>query len=72
MAVQNGRINNNGSAAAGALNNTSKGVVGMPGVALNTASNGATQASIISSANNNVKLESGTQLVLQVSGMAAK
>jgi hypothetical protein len=67
----NGRINNNGSAAAGALNNTSKGVVGMPGVALNTASNGNAQASIISSANNNVKLESGTQIMLQVSGLSA-
>ncbi len=67
----NGRINNNGSAQAGALNSTSKGVVGMPGIALNIGANGNAQGSLLSSGSNNIKLESGTQLMLQVSGLSA-
>jgi hypothetical protein len=68
----NGAVNSTvGAAANGALNSTSKGVVGMQGVALNTAAAGSAQGSVISSAGRNVKLDSGTQMVLQVTGSAA-
>jgi hypothetical protein len=68
----NGPLNSTvGAAANGALNSTSKGVVGMQGLALNTAAAGSAQGSVISSANRNVKLDSGTQMVLQVTGAAA-
>jgi len=54
--------------AQGALTSTSHGVVGLQGLTLNSASATGTQASVISSATQNVKLESGTQMILQVSG----
>jgi hypothetical protein len=67
-----GAVNNTaGVAANGALNNTSHGIVGLQGLALNTATAGSAQGSVISSANHNVKLDSGTQMVLQVTGSAA-
>jgi hypothetical protein len=59
-----------GVAANGTLTAAAHGVIGMQGVALNPAAAGA-QGSVISSAKNNVKLDSGTQLVLQVAGSAA-
>jgi hypothetical protein len=64
----NGSVNN---AANGTFNSATRGVVGMPGVALNTAAAGSAQGSVISSASRNVKLDSGTQMVLQVTGSAA-
>jgi hypothetical protein len=60
-----------GVAANGAINSATRGVVGMQGVVLNTASNGSAQGSVISSANRNVKLDTGTQMILQVTGSAA-
>ncbi|HZS26846.1 MAG TPA: hypothetical protein VFB76_06420 [Candidatus Angelobacter sp.] len=67
-----GAVNNTvGGAAHATLNNTSRGVVGLQGLALNTAAAGSAQGSVISSADKTVKLDSGTQMVLQVAGAAA-
>jgi trimeric autotransporter adhesin len=67
-----GSVNNTvGAAANGTLNTTSRGVIGMQGLALNTAAAGSAQGSVISSATQNVKLDSGTRMVLQVAGSAA-
>lgn len=60
-----------GLGANGALTGASRGALSMPGVNLTSAASGATQASIISSADHTVKLDSGTQMVLQVTGAAA-
>jgi hypothetical protein len=68
----NGSVNQTaGAAANGTLNSATRGVVGMQGVALSTAAAGSSQGSVISSASHNVKLDSGTQLILQVTGSAA-
>ncbi|HVG91597.1 MAG TPA: hypothetical protein VNB54_08915, partial [Alphaproteobacteria bacterium] len=68
----NGTVNRTaGVAANGALNSAAHGVVGMQGVDLNTAAAGSAQGSVISSASRNIKLDSGTQMVLQVTGSAA-
>jgi fibronectin-binding autotransporter adhesin len=68
----NGAVNRTaGVAANGALNSAAHGVVGMQGVDLNTAAAGSAQGSVISSASRNIKLDSGTQMVLQVTGSAA-
>ncbi|HET9280719.1 MAG TPA: hypothetical protein VFR24_02040 [Candidatus Angelobacter sp.] len=67
-----GAVNNTvGAAANGTLNTTSRGVVGLQGLALNTAVAGSAQGSVISSADKTVKLDSGTQMVLQVAGAAS-
>ncbi|HKV91360.1 MAG TPA: hypothetical protein VJW20_02305 [Candidatus Angelobacter sp.] len=67
-----GTVNNTvGGAAHGTLNSTSRGVVGLQGLALNTAAAGSAQGSVISSADKTVKLDSGTQMVLQVAGSAS-
>ena len=67
----NGSVNQTaGVAANGTLTSASRGVVGMQGVALNTAAAGNAQGSVISSASRNIKLDSGTQMVLQVTGPA--
>ena len=60
-----------GAAANGALSGTSRGVIGMQGLALNTAAAGSAQGSVISSNTQNVKLEGGTRMVLQIAGSAA-
>ena len=68
----NGTVNNGvGTAAGGTLNSTSRGVVGLQGIALSSAAAGSAQGSVLSSANHNIKLDSGTQMVLQVAGSAA-
>ena len=68
----NGSVNQaTGIAANGAINSATRGVVGMQGVALNSATAGSAQGSVISSAGRNVKLDSGTQMILQVTGSAA-
>jgi hypothetical protein len=68
----NGAVNRTaGVAANGALNSAAHGVVGMQGVDLNAAAAGSAQGSVISSASRNIKLDSGTQMVLQVTGAAA-
>lgn len=56
--------------AQGALASTSRGIVGLQGLTLNSASAAGAQTSVISSATQNVKLESGTQMILQVSGVS--
>jgi hypothetical protein len=67
----NSSVNNTvGATANSALNSTSRGVVGFEGVALNTAATGSAQGSVISSASRNIKLDSGTRMVLQVTGSA--
>jgi hypothetical protein len=68
----NGSVNQaTGVAANGAINSATRGVVGMQGVALNTATAGSAQGSVVSSATKNVKLDSGTQMILQVAGSSA-
>ncbi len=67
-----GTVNNTaGTAVNGAVNSTSHGVVGMQGLSLNSVSTGSAQGSVISSATHNIKLDAGTQMVLQVAGAAA-
>ena len=59
-----------GSSVNGTLNGTTRGVVGLQGLTLNTVASGsaAAQGSVISSTTQNVRLDSGTQMVLQVTG----
>ena len=52
--------------AAGQLSSQSQGVVGLNGLSLNSAASSATQGSVITSAGKDVKLDSGTQMLLQV------
>ncbi len=63
-----GTISNTTGAATATLSSTSQGVVGFPGYTLNAAAANATQGSIITSTGKNVKLDSGTQMVLRVVG----
>ena len=67
-----------GLTAQGNLTSASQGVIGLQGLALNTATtvtgsgsaSGSAQGSVISSTSRNVKLDSGTQMVLRVTGSA--
>lgn len=74
VAGVNSTVNSAAGTAAGGLNaqgalaSTSHGVLGLQGLTLNSASATGAQASVISSATQNVKLESGTQMILQASG----
>ena len=52
--------------AGATLTSSSQGVIGLPGYALDATAATATQGSIITSAGKNVKLDSGTQMVLRV------
>jgi hypothetical protein len=64
-----GVVNNTaGTAVNGTVNSTSHGVVGLQGLTLNSVSTGSAQGSVITSATQNIKLDSGTQMVLQVMG----
>ncbi len=63
-----GTINNTTGAATARLSSTSQGVIGLPGYTLDAAAANATQGSIITSTGKNVKLDSGTQMVLRVVG----
>ena len=56
--------NNPAPAAANGVSNDSRGVIGMDGVELNNTA----QSSVFSSANHNVKLDSGAQIMVQVTG----
>jgi hypothetical protein len=68
----NGAVNQTaGVAANGALNSAAHGVVGMQGVELAGAAAGSAQGSVITSASRNIKLDSGTQMILQITGAAA-
>ena len=55
-----------GATTSSTLNATSQGVVGLPGYTLDAAAANATQGSLITSTGKNVKLESGTQMLLRV------
>ncbi len=65
-----GTINNTagsvGTATTSTLNASSQGVLGLPGYTLNAAAANATQGSVVTSTGKNVKLDSGTQMVLRV------
>ena len=68
----NGSVNQaTGVAANGAINSATRGVVGMQGIALNTVNTANAQGSVVSSASRNVKLDAGTQMILQVTGATA-
>src|SRR6185312_6758914 len=56
--------------AGGTLTPASRGVMGLPGVALRPSAVGGVQGTVIISGNHNVKLDSGTQMLLLVSGPA--
>lgn len=53
--------------AAGQLTSQSQGVIGLHGLSLSSAASNSTSGSVITSTGKNVKLESGTQMLLQVS-----
>jgi hypothetical protein len=57
--------------AAGQLTSNSQGVFGLDGLKLNSAASNNTQGSLITSTSKNVRLESGTQLLLVSQGQAA-
>src|SRR5580765_1646364 len=61
-----------GLSAQGTPTNASSGVIGMQGLSLSSVSSANAQGSIISSASRTVKLESGTQMLLQLSGAVSK
>jgi hypothetical protein len=52
------------------LTNASQGAIGLQGLSLNSATAGAAQGSVVSSTTRNVKLESGTQMLLKVTSSA--
>ncbi len=59
---------NAGTGVSGNLGATSEGVVGLPGMTLSSATSSATGAgSVISSKDSNVRLDSGTRMILSVS-----
>jgi hypothetical protein len=61
-----------GLSAQGTLTNASCGVIGMQGLSLNSVSAATAQGSMISSASRTVKLESGTQMLLQLEALRNK
>jgi len=73
-AATNGAVNGTLSGAGGAvggltaqgnLTNASRGAIGLQGLNLNSATAAGAQGSVITSASRNVKLDSGTQMLLQ-------
>ena len=67
-AVPNAGTNtSSGSSARPPINANTQGVIGMPNVKLEANAENAAQGSVVSSEKNNVKLESGTLLLLRVS-----
>jgi hypothetical protein len=55
--------------ATGGLTSTTQGVVGMPGLTLSSVGSGTTTAgSVISSSSSNVRLDSGTRMLLRANG----
>ena len=59
-----------GLSSAGRLASNSSGVFGLEGLSINSAASSATQGSMIVSPTKNVHLDSGTQMLLSVSGQA--
>jgi hypothetical protein len=67
-AVPNAGTNTpSGSGARPPINANTQGVIGLPNVKLEANAQNAAQGSVVSSGKNNVKLESGTLLLLRVS-----
>jgi hypothetical protein len=65
--VANGTVGGVGGVAGrGVLSSATQGVVGMPGMVLTSATSGNADASVLSSKTQNIRLDSGTQMVLQV------
>jgi hypothetical protein len=62
---------NTGAAANGSLTPASRGALGMDGVTLNQATIRGVQGTLLVSPTHNIKLDGGTQLVLQVAGPSA-
>jgi hypothetical protein len=54
------------SSASGALSSSSHGALGLKGISLDSAANSSTRGSVISSQGQNVHLEAGTQMILEV------
>ncbi len=59
-----------GLTAAGQLSSNSSGVFGLQGLSLDSAASSATQGSLIVSSTKNIHLDTGTQLLLSISGHA--
>jgi hypothetical protein len=59
-----------GLTSTGRLASNSSGVFGLQGLSINSATSSATQSSMIVSSTKNVHLDSGTQMMLAVSGQA--
>jgi hypothetical protein len=57
-----------GLTTAGRLTSASQGAIGLQGLTLNSVTAANAQGSVISSTTRNVKLESGTQMLLKVAG----
>jgi hypothetical protein len=57
-----------GAATGETLTNTSRGVIGLQGLTLNSAATGSAPGSTITSPTQNVKLEGGTQMLLRAAG----
>ncbi|HEY7615845.1 MAG TPA: hypothetical protein VH744_03505, partial [Terriglobales bacterium] len=55
-----------GGSVGGHLGASSRGVVNMPGLSLAASASNSTQGSVITSDKKNVKLDSGTEMVLKV------
>lgn len=65
-----GATEGNQGASAGTLGSGSHGVIGMKGLTLTSPASGSGQGSVISSDKENVKLDSGTQIVLRTASPA--
>jgi hypothetical protein len=63
-----GRAAGNSASATGALSGSSSGVIGLKNLQLNSAGSDAAQGSVISSTGKNVRLDSGSRMVLDVTG----
>jgi hypothetical protein len=61
-----GAVSGTTRGAAGQLTSQSQGVIGLNGLQLSSAASNSTQGSVITSAGKDVKLDSGTQMLLQV------
>ena len=61
-----GAVSGTTRGAAGQLTSQSQGVIGLNGLSLNSAASNSTSGSVITSTGKNVKLDSGTQMLLQV------
>ena len=59
-----------GLTAQGRLTNASQGAIALQGLTLSSATAGSAQSSVVSSTTRNVRLDSGTQMLLKVTGSA--